>query len=224
MIYSPAQVRKLLKHCQEPYKTMFLMAFFTGLRPGELFGLKWGDVDFDASRLIVRRNVMFAPAKHAQEDGSRWHFQSPKTKRGFRSVDMSPMVKQALEIHKLNTIEKANPLNLVFFTENRTPHDSLNIIRNYFKPAQEAAGLPEIRFYDARHTFASVLIELGQSPKYIQEQMGHSSIQVTMDVYGHLFPSNQSRIDDRFDKLIFSTDNQSNKNLTEHAKPASNKD
>jgi len=58
-----------------------------------------------------------------------------------------------------------------------------------FKPALRRAGLPSIRFHDLRHTWVSLLIQTGAHAKYIQEQAGHSSIQVTMDTYGHLFPS-----------------------------------
>ncbi len=220
LIYTPEQVSRLLKSCEEPYKTMFRMAFFTGLRPGELFALKWGDIDFKAQKIYVRRNVLFAPKEYGRKDGEkivRFHFQAPKTKHGIRTVDISKSVVDALEGHRLNTLEKYNPLELLFFTDQGTPHDARNVIRRHFVSAHEAAGLPKIKFYEARHTYASILIELGASPKYIQRQMGHSSIMVTMDVYGHLFPSENSRITQQFDDMVLGAEKEntpSNKNLT----------
>jgi len=75
---------------------------------------------------------------------------------------------------------------LVFPTEVGTPEQAPNMFYRRFLPALRRAGLPRIRFHNLRHTYASLLIAQGEHPKYIQSQMGHSSITVTMDTYGHL--------------------------------------
>jgi integrase len=111
-------------------------------------------------------------------------FYEPKTKTSRRKIDLAPEL-----IGRLKEWKMACPhgeLNLVFPTEVGTPESADNMRKRRFFPALRRAGLPQIRFHDLRHTYASLLIDQGEHPKYIQTQMGHSSIKVTMDVYGHL--------------------------------------
>ena len=92
-------------------------------------------------------------------------------------------------VSELKQWQLASPisdLDLVFPSEVGTPQDATNMLRKQFFPALRRAGLPKIRFHDLRHTYASLLIDQGQYPKYIQAQLGHSSINMTMDIYGHL--------------------------------------
>jgi len=77
--------------------------------------------------------------------------------------------------------------------------DPDNLVKRYFLPAIEHAGLRRIRFHDLRHTFGSLLIQGGASVTYVKEQMGHSSIQVTVDTYGHLIPGANVNVVDRLD-------------------------
>ncbi len=98
---------------------------------------------------------------------------------------------------------------LVFPSEAGTPIPPDNIGPRYMEPALEQAGLRKFRFHDLRHTFGSLLIQAGVSPAYVQKQMGHRSIQVTIDVYGHLIPGeNVAWIDtlDRFPEKVAATD------------------
>ena len=75
----------------------------------------------------------------------------------------------------------------------------------YFEPALRKAGLPRIRFHDLRHTFASLLIAQGEHPKLIAEQLGHSSIQITLDRYGHLMDQSVGNASDRLEATLFAT-------------------
>jgi len=96
-----------------------------------------------------------------------------------------------------------NELDLVFPSESGTPLEKNNLVRRHFEPALRRAGLRRLRFHDLRHTFASLLIDQGEHPKYIQAQMGHSSINVTMDTYGHLMNTVNQESAKRLDSTVF---------------------
>jgi integrase len=87
----------------------------------------------------------------------------------------------------------------VFMNEVGKPLDPKNITERFFKKLLEKAELRRVRFHDLRHTFASLLLQQGESPQYVKEQMGHHSIQVTVDIYGHLIPGSNRRAVDRLD-------------------------
>jgi integrase len=91
----------------------------------------------------------------------------------------------------------------MFCTTVGTPLDRGNVVKREFWPSLKRAGLRRIRFHDLRHTFATLLIDQGESAKYIQTQLGHASIQVTMDRYGHLLPDVHQQAAQRFDENLF---------------------
>ena len=98
----------------------------------------------------------------------------------------------SLLLRKLRIACPPNPLDLVFPNKEGKPIDHHNLVNRYFKPALKAAGLPQLRFHDLRHTYASLLIEQGENIKYIQSQLGHASPTITWNVYAHLMkPTNQ---------------------------------
>jgi integrase len=81
--------------------------------------------------------------------------------------------------------------------------DCINLVKRHFFPALKRAGLRRVRFHDLRHTYAALLIDQGEHPKYIQGQMGHSSIKVTMDTYGHLMEQTNPEASKRLDETLF---------------------
>ena len=85
------------------------------------------------------------------------------------------------------------------------PLDGHNLVRRQFKPALRRAGLPQIRFHDLRHLFASLLIAQGEHPKLISEQLGHASVQITLDRYGHLMPQSYDHAGERLEAALFGT-------------------
>lgn len=91
----------------------------------------------------------------------------------------------------------------IFCTGKGTPFDGVNLVRRVFKPALRRAQLPEIRFHDLRHSFASLLIAQGEHPKLISEQLGHASVKITMDRYGHLMDQSYGDASDRLDATLF---------------------
>ena len=181
------------------YYPLVLTLARTGLRIGEATALQWGDLDFHGRFIIVRRNI------------SRGRIETPKNGKE-RRVDMSRQLADCLL--RLKTQRKEEALKKgwrgipewVFVSEAGTPVDSSHFRSRVFKKALEKAGLRKIRIHDLRHTFASMLIQNGEPLPYIQKQLGHHSIKVTVDVYGHLSPEgNKSAVDNLDDKKFDAT-------------------
>jgi integrase len=163
-----------------------------GLRLGELLGLQWGDVDFHGRFVEVRRNLVAG------------RITTPKSGRS-RRVDMSAQLAETLRTlltsRKAETLRKGWPQvpDWVFCNEEGGPLDGDNLRHRVFYKTLARAGLRRVRFHDLRHSFASLLLQQGESPAYVKEQMGHSSIQVTVDIYGHLIPGANRQAVDRLD-------------------------
>jgi len=169
--------------CETTIHTLFYMAIFSGMRRGELLGLKWEDVDWVNSKIHVRRSLY------------KGAFQSPKSEYSKRVIDMGPRLTETLKAHRKKQNETrlkvgADWMNhgLVFCQNDGNVLDGDNLYHRDFKAILKKAGLRSIRIHDLRHTHAAILISAGHNLKYIQNQMGHSSIQVTMDLYGHIMP------------------------------------
>ena len=101
-----------------------------------------------------------------------------------------------------------NELDLVFPNEAEKPQHKSNMIRRVFHPILRRTGLPKIRFHDLRHTYASLLIHQGGHPKYIQSQLGHSSIDITMDIYGHIMEATNHEAANNLGQLVFGKDSK----------------
>lgn len=155
------------------YYPLFLTAISTGMRRGELLALTWDDIDFVNAKVYVNKSLF------------RGKLQTPKTKNSIRKINMPSLLAEVLKELK----EKKPDTNIVFSNALGQHLDPDNMMKRHFLKDLEGAGLRKIRFHDLRHTFASALIASNEIPiKYIQMQMGHSSIQVTLDRYGHLMP------------------------------------
>jgi integrase len=178
-ILSPAQLNAFLGHVNsQEYRTLFMLAVFTGARQGELLGLKWGDIDWTVCQINIQRTF------------NKRRFFATKTKTSNRKIDLGPTVIAELKKWKLACPQ--NKLDLVFPNKAGAPINYSNMVTRYYHPALKAANLPRIRFHDLRHTYASLMICHGENIKYIQSQLGHSSPTVTLNVYAHLMkPANQ---------------------------------
>ncbi len=185
----PEEITLFLSHVRPAYHALFLTAILTGMRRGELLGLKWGDIDWRSSHISVRRSLY------------RGTFVSPKSKRSVRRVIMSVTLKAYLEQHRL--LAPKSELELVFCTEEGRPIDPDNMVKREFWTALERAGIRRIRFHDLRHTFATLLIANGENIKFVQYQLGHASATTTLDRYGHVFPGTQNQAAERLDFSVF---------------------
>ncbi len=178
-----AQVHDMQKRYRDvpEYYPLFLCAIHTGMRAGELAGLQWPDIDWRGKFIWVRRAVK----------GGK--IQQTKTGKK-RKIDMFDTLIEELQAMRRRRREEflKNGKNeipeWVFCNSDGKPLDIQNVKNRHFNKCLEAAKLRRIRFHDLRHTFASLLLQNGESPQYVKEQMGHSSIKVTVDVYGHLIP------------------------------------
>jgi len=144
----------------------------TGLRAGELWGLQWPDMNWTLGQVFVRRALW------------KGHFQTPKTKNSVRNIDLLPQLVNELKHWK--TICPVNDHNLVFPSPEGSMSIHENVMKRYFNPALKQAGVRRVSLHSLRHTNASLRIEAGQNIKYVQLQLGHASIQTTLDRYGHL--------------------------------------
>jgi integrase len=186
---SAEQVKMLLETaCGDRLEALFVLAIHTGLRQGELLGLKWEDVDLESCALRVRRTLATA------KGGSI--LMAPKTKGSRRSVKLTQGAVDVLRSHlprQLQEIDKAGSLwrenGLVFASEIGEPLNRHHLTSRHFKGLLKRAGLPEIRFHDLRHTCATLLLSKNVNPKIVSEMLGHASIAITLDTYSHVLPN-----------------------------------
>ncbi len=201
----PQEIPLLLQHADEPYRTLFLLAALTGMRRGELLGLQWGDIDWHRNVIHVRRTLYSQTkaelAELRESPTDVWRFSTPKSKRSIRAIEMSPKVREALELHRL--ICPVSPDDLVFCSKEGRPIYAENMIRREFLPALSRAGIRRIRFHDLRHTYTTLLIAQGENVKFVQSQLGHASIETTLDRYGHLLPDTHRQVGERLDAQVF---------------------
>jgi integrase len=192
-ILSPAEGDLVLTTAEKHYGRTFpvlLCAMRTGMRQGELIALEWSDIDWSGNFIEVRR--------------STWRGITGTPKSGkTRRVDMNDRLKAVLQQHQ--TRMKAEALKAgvavpaqVFTTDELTPYDGVNL-RKRFEVVLRKAKLRKIRFHDLRHSYASWLIANKESLAYIRDQLGHSSIQITVDLYGHLVPGENREAVNRLD-------------------------
>jgi integrase len=171
---------------------LFLCLARTGMRLGEAIALQWGDIDFQGRSITVRRNVV------------RGRITRPKNGK-TRRVDMSQHLTEVLQ--HLQPHRKAETLRRgwgempvwVFCSTTGGLLNKENLRTRVFYRCLTKAGLRHVRIHDLRHTYASLLIQQGESLAYIRDQLGHHSIQVTVDIYGHLVPGGNKQAVDRLD-------------------------
>jgi integrase len=178
-VLTPVDINALFKAEKNlKYRTLYMLAIFSGARQGELLGLKWSDVDWINSQIHIQRTF----------NHKTWY--DTKTETSNRKIDLGPVMMTALKKWKLAC--PISELDLIFPNKAGNPINHDNMCHRYYKPALKRAGLGKVRFHDLRHTYASLLIEQGENIKYIQTQLGHSNPTMTLNVYAHLMrPYNQ---------------------------------
>jgi integrase len=184
-IPSPDEIRDIIANLSDRWRPLIVTAIFTGLRASELRGLRWKSVDLKGAKL------------HVNERADRFlELGRPKSDAGERTVPLPPMLVNVLREHRLKTKG-----DFVFPTDTGNAQHYANILHRGFEPAQIAAkvvddkGKPKYALHALRHFYASWCINrrkdggLELPLKMVQERMGHSSITITANTYGHLFPS-----------------------------------
>jgi integrase len=180
------QLKLLCEKAGAFYAVLFLLMAFCGLRIGEATGLQWSDVDLERRRLWIRRQMIWRRKKDCPAGEPRWKLVEPKSKTGKRVVEIPAGLVPLLIAHRAR-LDGPNPLDLIFPSETGTPRYPKNIRRRHFLPALRALGITGgIRQHDFRRTFVAMHVEAGTHVKVLQDRLGHSNINLTMDVYGKI--------------------------------------
>lgn len=194
----------------DDYAPPILLALTTGLRMGEIQGMRWTDIDWDRRTIVIQQTAWYAAGGPVFEE-------RPKSHKMRRVSFPSPMT-AILREHRRRQVEQrmaAGPLwhdhGLVFTSRDGRPirHDTTI---NRLRAALARAGLPPIRFHDLRHSTASMLIALGTPLKEVSEILGHSTITITANLYGHMLPGAEQRAADRMEAALFPSSKDGGKN------------
>ncbi|WP_233522486.1 site-specific integrase [Peribacillus glennii] len=180
----------------------FHLAITTGMRRGEILGLRWKDIDLEKGILYVRQTL--------SRDGK--HFlNGAKTDAGVRSIQLAnesivmlKKQKRLIAKEKLSYGPGYTDYDLVICTSKGTPVIPSNLKRTYQRLIKEA-DIPVIRFHDLRHTHATMLLAQGVHAKVISERLGHSNIKTTLDIYSHILPNMQEDAANQIDALLSNT-------------------
>lgn len=185
------------------YYHLFLIAIHTGMRRGEVLGLRWKDVDLQQGKISVVQNLIY------DEDGFR--FGDLKTTGSSRLISVDPNVCAELKSYKAqqNQFKLAlgsgyTDLDLLFCREDGRPIYP-RTLSDIFNRIIKKADVPKIRFHDLRHTHATLLLKLGENPKIVSERLGHVSIKTTMDTYSHVTPDMQESAAKKFGEALKKT-------------------
>jgi integrase len=185
-VWSGEQVRQFLQAAAgNRLAGLYVLAIDTGARQGELFGLRWDDVDFKAGAMKIQRSLCELRGKFTVKE--------PKTKAGRRTVQLAPFTLDALNQHRQRMLAEGRDVKngLMFCDEAGSFLRKSNVTRRSFRSITKQAGLPRIRFHDLRHCAASLLLASGVNPLVIKERLGHERVETTLSVYSHLMPTAQ---------------------------------
>lgn len=194
MVVPVEEVLDLADEIPERYRAMVVVAGTAGLRLGETVGLTVPQLH------LLERPPRLRVTQQLTRIGGRWTVSPPKTAASVRSVTLPRFTVDVLAAHMAKF--PPHPDGFVFTTQRGAPVDAANFRTRIWRPLVKAHELVGFRFHDLRHSHAAHLIEQGQHPKVIQERMGHGSIQVTLDTYGHLMPGMDERVVDTLDAAL----------------------
>jgi integrase len=201
-VLSPDEVRAMLAETTPGlYRTLFTTAALTGARSGELFALRWGDVEMPKSGpayIYIRRTVSWSRLK-GEEIRPRYY--PPKTRSGIRKLPIPGELAAALRTWKLQCPATAD--DLVFPAADGRPIRRSNALRYGLWAALRRAGLRRVNMHSLRHSFASALIMGGAPVTEVQSLLGHASPEITLRIYSHWFKTADSGAVDRLSKMIF---------------------
>ena len=197
-----------------------LIAVSTGMRIGEIFGLKWDCVDLESGIIFVKRSLITCA-------GARGMFQEPKSKQSRRAIPLPKSVKEELvrykqwqDSYKQSLGEKWHDNQLVFATSYGAIVDTSYFSSRIFKRLLDKAKLDrKVRFHDLRHTHATLLLRQGVHVKVVQERLGHSTIIVTLDTYSHVLKDMQETAVMALEGMLSSTTKEDTSQTLENLCP-----
>ncbi len=199
---TPEQAQLLLQKGREHHhlEALLTLALATGMRKGEILGLRWADVDLEKGTLQVHRTLNYM-AHHGFVEGE------PKTESSRRQIMLPPFVVETLRRHRTAQLEVrlaagANWVDYDLVFSNKRGGFIYHSLLYHFYRLLEEVGLPHMRFHDLRHSAATLLLSMGVPAKVVQELLGHSTINMTMNRYSHVLPSMQKEAVDKMDLFL----------------------
>ncbi len=200
-VWDVAQLRRFLAEVDnDRLGPVWLLMTTTGMRRGEVSGLRWADVDLDGGRLSIVQTHVIVNRKVLVSE--------PKTLKGRRSIALDTVTvsglrqlrRRQMEEHLAHGVPWAET-GLVLSCEDGTPINPRSISSAFTRHAR-AAGLPPIRFHDLRHSYATAALAAGVPAKIVSERLGHASIAITLDTYSHVLPNMQEKAAEQVAHLI----------------------
>ncbi|MBU0620614.1 MAG: site-specific integrase [Gammaproteobacteria bacterium] len=195
------EVRLILSSIRPDFKSYYTVRFFTGMRTGEVDGLKWKYVDFEKRLILVRETIVLGEDEYTKNDSSQ------------RDIQMSNVVYDALKAQEKVTKDQSE---YVFCTRNWTVLDNKNVTTRVWYPLLRYLDLKPRRAYQTRHTAATLWLAAGENPEWIAKQMGHTTTEMLFRVYSRFVPNMTRQDGSAFERLLMQsgTTNQSAEDVT----------
>lgn len=184
--FSLDEVKSILETVRADFRNYFTVRIFSGMRTGEIDGLKWKFVDFDRRLILVRETIVDGEEEYTKTDGSQ------------RDIQMSQLVFDALKSQHKTTGESV----FVFCNREGKPLDHKNITNRVWYPLLRHLGLKKRRPYQCRHTAATLWLAAGESPQWIAMQLGHTTTEMLFRVYARFVPNLTRRDGTAFERLL----------------------
>ena len=187
--FSLEQAQAIIDSVRKDYRNYMTVRFFTGLRSGEIHGLKWKYVDFARRLILVRETIVGGEEEYTKTDSSQ------------RDIQMSQLVHDALQAQHKATGHMA----YVFCNRAGEPVDTANVTKRVWYPLLRHLGLALRRPYQTRHTAATLWLASGEAPEWIARQLGHASTEMLFRVYSRFVPNLTRRDGSAMDRLLNTT-------------------
>lgn len=196
--FSSDEIKQLMELWRfHRFGLLFLFALYTGAREGEILGLTWDCVDLSRKTVVLEKQLSYFGS------GEGWQFNSLKNNK-VRTVSLPDFLAERLaEEKKEQRSHVANRLNLVFINKENGDHLRAKTVINDFKTLAEKVGRPNARFHDLRHTYATNCLELGDSIKTVQSNLGHATASFTLATYTHVSSTAKIQSARKLDELYY---------------------
>lgn len=215
-VLTAEEVRRIVNEAKaEELYPIVALTLYSGLRKGEVMGLTWENVNFEEAELYVEASLCRVVETRAVDGKTKYTYKllEPKTAKSRRTVPLLPVALEALKLQKerQDAEKERNAViyqdqGFVFARYDGRYLEQRSFIDSYYA-FLEKYGITKVRFHDLRHSFASLLLEAGESPKAIQELLGHSTITTTMDIYSHITKKGKVAALEKLSMLIENEDN-----------------